>query len=88
MTTLTTNPRMKALSRRLRRVLDDMLAEAKAQGHVHPFLYFEAEGGVYILDGDHEGVVHADLAGTKGRQAAVIFALPDKLPPGSDVGAW
>ncbi len=85
---LKNDPLVRAVSRRVRNALDAALRIAKAEGCKRPALFFEAEGGIHIVDLDHPGEVHSDTCSTAERQRAVVFTLPDRTPPGSDVGAW
>ena len=70
-----------------RKALEAVLDVARAMGCAHPFMYFEAEGWIHVLDGDHPSVAHSSTERRDSRPA-VVFTLHDRTPPGSDVGAW
>ena len=78
---------LRTQSRRIRKALEAVLDVARAMGCAHPFMYFEAEGWIHVLDGDHPSVAHSSTERRDSRPA-VVFTLHDRTPPGSDVGAW
>lgn len=74
-------------SKRIRKALDAILDVARSMGVAHPFLYFESEGRIHVLDRDHPNIIH-NSSGRRDSQAAIVFTLPDRTPHGTDVGAW
>jgi hypothetical protein len=78
-------PRTRRIGRRLRRAMEEILAEARAHGIKTPVLFIEGESGVFVMDRDAEP---ADWrAGAGERQKAIVWHVC-RLPDGSDVGAW
>ncbi len=67
----------------IERALAAMLAKAKQAGVKKPIIYFESEGSVHVMDGDHRGW-ESDSA--MDRQRAVVGQRHLKVP--FDVGAW
>ncbi len=80
-------PRTKAIGRRLRKAMDDILAEARAEGIRNPALFFESEGYVYVMDADSEDHTGSHNKTCEERQRAIRIHVCTS-PPGSDVGAW
>lgn len=64
------------------KLLSACVGRAYALGAKQPYLYFESEGGLVVLDGpphdEHE----------RPRQNAVLFSLPWPRGTRPDVGAW
>lgn len=73
------------LSRKVRSALDAVLEEARAQGCRNPGLYFEDAGSIYVVDLDDPRWINAHEGHAR---EAIILKLPDRLPDGSDLGAW
>ena len=82
------NRRTRALGRSIRKALDGLLAEARANGVKSPTIFIEGEGGIYVMDADHDGEVHSDAHSAGGRQKAIVIAIRGALPHRTDVGAW
>ncbi len=86
---LSNDKRVRALSKRIRKALDEVLTIAREEGIRRPIFFVECEGPTFhVMDGDHDGETRADLVDSGKRQGAIVFSLPDNMPPGSDVGAW
>lgn len=81
--------RIATLSKTIRASLEEVLSIARDAGCAHPVLFIECEGPtIHVMDKDHPEYLNADSSGMSARQQAIVFSLPDNLPPGSDVGAW
>lgn len=81
--------RIETLSKVIRSSLDEVLKIAKSAGCRNPRFFVECEGPTFhVMDADHPGHRNCDTASAYDRQKAILFSLPDDMPPYSDVGAW
>ncbi len=67
------------------RAIKSMLEKARTAGVERPYVFFEAEGSVYVIDKDHPGDMHSDAAANR-RQEAICGRRFLAVP--FDVGAW
>lgn len=77
--------KLRSIGKQLRKHLEAALQLARDAGTKNPVLYFESEGGVYIMDRDHPNFF-ADSCSK--RQQAIVGTMLSALPDGTDVGAW